>query len=325
MASNNLAMLAATLLGCAAAIGGGAMAQEYPARPIRFIVPQPPGGPTDIVARLIGQKLSERVGQAVVIDNRPGAGSNIGTDLAAKSPADGYTLVFATIQHVVNPFLFKSLPFDPVKDFAPVTLVSKAHIVLVVNPELPAKSLQELINHARSRPGQLNIASAGNGGTSHLAAELFKARVGVNLVHVPYKGTPPALNDLLGGRAQVMFDGIITSEAHVRAGKLRALMIAGPSRSPLLPGVPSATEAGLAGFEASGLAGVLVPAGTPPAVIAKLNAETVAVIRNAELRDKLVSFGLEPVGSSAAEFDAYLKAESAKWSKLISEAGIRAD
>lgn len=303
----------------------GATAQDYPNRPVRLIVPQPPGGPSDIVARLVAQRLSERLGQPFVVENRPGAGSNIGTEMVARAPRDGYTIGLATVQHIVNPFLFASLPFDAVRDFAPITLISKAHIVLVVNPDTPAQNLRELIALARARPGSISWASAGNGSTSHLAVELFKTAAQVDVVHVPYKGTQPALTDVLGGRVPVMFDGVITSLPHLRAGKLRAVAVASLTRSPLLPDTPTMTEAGLAGFEAVGLAAFMAPAGTPPEAIARLQRETSAVVNTPELRDRLVAMGLEVVANTPAEFGEYLRSESAKWGKLIRDAKIRAE
>ena len=314
--------IAAFILLCMAAF---AAAQDYPNRPIRLVVPQPPGGPTDIVARLVAQKLSERLGQQVIVDNRPGAGSNIGTDIVAKAPKDGYTLVVGTVQHIVNPFLFSSLPFDAVKDFTPVTLMTKAHIVLVVNPELPVQSVKELIAYAKAKPGGISWASAGNGSTSHLALELFKVETGVPATHVPYKGTPPALNDLLGGRVQVMFDGVITSLPHIKAGKLRPIAVASLTRSPLLPDVPTMTEAGVAGFETVGLAAILAPSGTPPAIVDKVAREVAAILRMPDVRAQLEAMGLEIVASPPAEFAAYIDGESRKWGKLIKDAKVTVD
>ena len=302
-----------------------AAAQDYPNRPIRLVVPQPPGGPTDIVSRILAQKMSERMGQPINVDNRAGAGSNIGTEIVAKAPRDGHTLVVATVQHIVNPFLFAALPFDPVRDFAPVTLISKAHIVLITHPESPAHTLRELIAAAKARPGQINWGSAGNGSTSHLAVELFKVNAGADVVHVPYKGTQPALTDLVGGRIPVMFDGVITSLPHIRAGRVRPLAVASLTRSLLLPEVPTMTEAGLPGFEAVGLAALMAPAGTPPEVIARLHREVVAVLQTPEVRERLIAMGLEVVGNSPAEFAEYLRSESVKWGNIIRDAKIRAE
>jgi len=306
-------------------VAATAAAQDYPNRSIRLVVPQPAGGPTDIVARIVAQKLSERLGQQVVVDNRPGAGSNIGTEIVAKAPKDGYTLVVGTVQHIVNPFLFPALPFDAVKDFAPVSLMTKAHIVLVVNPQVPAQNVKELIAYAKAAPGGISWASAGNGSTSHLALELFKVETGVPATHVPYKGTPPALNDVLGGRVPAMFDGVITSLPHIKAGKLRPLAVASLTRSPLLPDVPTMTEAGVPGFETVGLAAILAPAGTPPAIVDRLSREIASILRTPEVRDQLVAMGLEVVAGTPAEFAAYIDVESKKWGRLIREAKIQVD
>jgi tripartite-type tricarboxylate transporter receptor subunit TctC len=314
--------IVALLLLVVATVAG---AQDYPNRPIRLVVPQPAGGPTDIVARIVAQKLSERLGQQVIVDNKPGAGSNIGTDLVAKAPKDGYTLVVATVQHIVNPYLFASLPFDPVKDFTPVMLMTKAHIVLVVNPDTPAKDLRELLALAKAKPGALSWASAGNGSTSHLAVELLKVNAGIDVVHVPYKGTQPALTDVLGGRVPVMFDGVITSLPHIKSGKLRPIAVASLTRSPLLPDVPTMTEAGLPGFEAVGLAAILAPAGTPPEIVNKLNREIGAILRTPEVRDQFVAMGLDVVADTPAQFAAYLDSESKKWGKVIKDAKIQAE
>ena len=317
-----LRSVSALLLMAAATL---AAAQDYPNRPIRLVVPQPPGGPTDIVSRILAQKMSERMGQPINVDNRAGAGSNIGTEIVAKAPRDGHTLVVATVQHIVNPFLFAALPFDPVRDFAPVSLISKAHIVLITHPESPAHTLRELIAAAKARPGQINWGSAGNGSTSHLAVELFKVNAGADVVHVPYKGTQPALTDLVGGRIPVMFDGVITSLPHIRAGRVRPLAVASLTRSLLLPEVPTMTEAGLPGFEAVGLAALMAPAGTPPEVIARLHREVVAVLQTPEVRERLIAMGLEVVGNSPAEFAEYLRSESVKWGNIIRDAKIRAE
>jgi len=315
------AALGAALIGFAAI----AAAQDWPKQPIRFVIGQPAGGPTDIVGRLIGQKLADRLGQQVVIDNKPGAGSNIGTELVVKAPKDGYTFLIGTVQQIVNPFLFENLSWDPTRDLVPVSLISKAHIVLVANPDVPAKNLQELIALAKSKPGALSWASAGNGSTGHLALELFKTSAGVDVVHVPYKGTQPALTDLLGGRVPVMFDGVVTSLPHIKAGKLRPIAVASLTRSQLLPEVPTMTEAGLPGFESVGLATLLAPAGTPPDIVAKVAAEVAAIVKLPDVRDQLVAMGLEPVGSSPAEFAQYSRTESAKWGKVIREAKIKAE
>lgn len=317
-----LSGLTATI-GLALLAAPAVQAQDYPTRPIRFIVPQPPGGPTDTVARIVAQKLADKWGQPVVVDNRPGGGSNIATEMVARSAPDGYTLVVATVQHIVNQFIYSSLPFDPVKDFAPVTLISKASIVLVTNPEMPAKTLPELVEFARQRPGKLPWAFAGNGSTGHLSLELLQQASGIDVIKVPYKGTQPALTDLLGGQVQVMFDGVVTSLPHIKAGKLRPLAVASLRRSPLLPDVPTVAELGYPGFEAVGLAALLAPAGTPPRILQKIQAEVAAIIRSPEVEARMTSMGLEVVGNTPAEFTDYIRQETQKFGPLIRKANIK--
>jgi tripartite-type tricarboxylate transporter receptor subunit TctC len=317
------ALVCALTLG--AQVQAHAQAQDYPNKPVRLVLGQPAGGPTDIVARLLAQKLSERWGQPVLVENRPGAGSNIGTELVIKAPKDGYTLLVGTVQQIVNPFLFANVTWDPSKDLAAVSLVSKAHIVLVVNPDTPAKTLKDVIALAREKKGELPWGSAGNGSTSHLTLELLKTSAGIEAVHVPYKGTQPALADLLGGRLPVMFDGVITSLPHIKAGKLRPIAVASLTRSPLLPDVPTMTEAGLPGFEAVGLATVMAPAGTPPEIVNKISADIAAVLRTPDVREQLTGMGLEVVGNSPAEFSQYVRSESEKWGKVIREAKVKVD
>ena len=309
-----------------AAVIADASAQSYPDRAIKVIVPYPAGGPTDTVARAVTQSLSAELGQSVVIENQSGAGGRIAMKAVARGTPDGYTLLLGgTNNNAITPALYKDLDFDAVKDFAPVSLMTKAHIVLVVNPQVPAQNVKELIAYAKAAPGGISWASAGNGSTSHLALELFKVETGVPATHVPYKGTPPALNDVLGGRVPAMFDGVITSLPHIKAGKLRPLAVASLTRSPLLPDVPTMTEAGVPGFETVGLAAILAPAGTPPAVVDRLSREIAAILRTPEVRDQLVAMGLEVVASTPAEFAAYIGAESKKWGKLIREAKIQVD
>ncbi|CAN5525910.1 tripartite tricarboxylate transporter substrate binding protein [soil metagenome] len=300
-------------------------AQDYPTRAIRFIVPQPPGGPTDTVARMVAQRLSEKWGQPVLVENRPGAGSNIATDMVARSAPDGYTLVVATAQHVVNQFLYPSLPFDPVKDFAPVSLIAKAQMVLVVNPELPVKTVPELIAYAKKQPGKITWAHAGNGGAGHLALELLQIPTGIEVLKVPYKGTQPALTDLLGGQVQVMFDGVVSSLPHIKAGKLRPLAVASLTRSKLLPDVPTLAEQGYPGFELEGPLGLLAPARTPPFILQKLQSEIALMARDPEFEAKMAAMGLQSVGSTPAEFADYIKRESDKLGAVIRAANIKAE
>ena len=310
----------AVLAPCAAAAG------VYPSRPIRFVVAFPPGGGTDIIARSIAQKLSERLAQQVVVDNRPGAGGNIGTDIVAKSAPDGYTLLMGSAGPLaINASLFKTMPFDPIRDLAPVTLAASTPNVLVVHPSLKATTLKELIALARARPGEINFASSGYGTPAHLAGELFNSMAGVKLVHVPYKGASPALADLLGGQVQIMFSTMPPALPHVRDGKLRALAVTSAKRSPAAPELPTVDEAGLPGFEANTWHGVVLPAGAPPSIITRLNREIVAILHLPEVMERLSSQGAEALGSTPEEFAAYIRSETAKWAKVVRESGAKAE
>lgn len=295
----------------------------YPARPIRFIVPFPASGGADIIARIIGQKLNESWGQPVVIDNRPGSGGMIGAEIAAKSAPDGYTLFLGNSgPNAVNVSLYRKLPYDPVKDFAPVTLVVIGPIVMVVNPSFPAKSVNELIALAKSRPGQFTFAFGGVGSQSHLAGKLFINMAGIDVVDVPYKGGPPALTDLLGGRVTFVFTALPVALPLVEANKLRALAVTGAQRSPAAPDVPTIKEF-LPGYEAAGWWGVLVPAGTPKRIINKLNAQIVKILNMPDVKNYYARQGLEPVSTTPEEFAAYIKAEIAKWAVVIKNTGIQ--
>jgi len=298
---------------------------NYPAKQIRVIVPFPAGGPTDAIARAIGQKLSETWGQPVIVDNRPGAGGNIGTELAAKSPADGYTLFIGTVANAINQSLFAKLPFDFVRDFAPVTQNYVTGLILAVHPSLPAHSVKELIALAKAHPGQLSYSSSGVGGTPHLAGELFNSMAGVTMVHVPYKGSAPAMADLLGGHIQLTFDNMLTVLPQVKAGKLRGLAVTMTARSPLTPELPTVAEAGLKGFEVKSWNGVVVPTGTPKEIIARLNGEIVRILRQPDLREKFLVQGVELVPTTPEEFGAFIKQDIAKWAKVIQLSGARAE
>jgi tripartite-type tricarboxylate transporter receptor subunit TctC len=298
---------------------------NYPAKQIRVIVPFPAGGPTDAIARAIGQKLSETWGQPVIVDNRPGAGGNIGTELAAKSPADGYTLFIGTVANAINQSLFAKLPFDFVRDFAPVTQNYVTGLILAVHPSLPAHSVKELIALAKAHPGQLSYSSSGVGGTPHLAGELFNSMAGVKMVHVPYKGSAPAMADLLGGHIQLTFDNMLTVLPQVKAGKLRGLAVTMTTRSPLAPELPTVAEAGLKGFEVKSWNGVVVPTGTPKEIIARLNGEIVRILRQPDLREKFLVQGVELVPTTPEEFGAFIKQDIAKWAKVIQLSGARAE
>ena len=316
----------AALLLLAAAGGAWAQAPGYPARPVKLIIPFPAGGPTDILGRLLGQKLSEGWGQNVVIDNRPGGGGMIGALLAVKSPPDGYTLFLGGITTLVlAPFVQKDIQYDPLRDFAAVSQTTLSPIMLTTHPSLPARSVKAFVALARARPGELNYATSGPGGSGHLAGELFKSVTGTQLVHVPYRGAPPAINDLVAGQVQTMFGTLLAAVPLVRADKIRALAVTGPQRSIALPDAPTFAEAGLPGYDASSWNGMVMPAGTPPALVAKLNADLVRILRMPNVLDRLSGDGAVPVGSAPGEFSAYIKAEQAKWGKVVREANVRID
>lgn len=300
----------------------GAAAQSYPSRPIRLIAPSSPGSGVDIVARIVGQKLSENLKQQVVIDNRAGAGANLGAEIAAKATPDGYTLFMGTPAHAINTSLYRRLNYDIVKDFSPISLVTSGQYVLVVHPSLPARNVKELIALARARPGQLNYASAGNGNATHLAAELFKSLTKLNVVHVPYKGTGPALTDLIGGQVQLMFANLTAGLPHIKSGKLRALAATGTTRSPAAPDIPTMIESGVPGYTVTSWYGVLAPAATSQEIINRLNGEIARVMRSPDMKNRLAGEGAEPVSSTPAEFAAFIKTEIAKWGKVIRGAGI---
>ncbi|HTP96860.1 MAG TPA: tripartite tricarboxylate transporter substrate binding protein [Burkholderiales bacterium] len=299
-------------------------AQPYPSRPIRYIVPYAAGGATDIMTRALSPRLSEYLGQQIVVDNRPGAGAIIGTSLLARATADGYTLMMAEIAHGANPALHSKLPYDTERDFAPVTLVALLPTILVVPPSLPVKTVGELIALARSRPGQLNYSSSGIGSANFLAAELFKSETGVDVVHVPYQGGGQAVTALLSGQAQMLFVTIPPALQHVKAGRLRALAVTGSKRVATLPDVPSISEAGLPGLEVYLWVGTLAPAGTPAPIIAKLNGEIVRVLQDPEVRERISNLGAEIVGGGPEQLARYIKAEIARWRKTI-KPGLRAD
>ena len=301
-----------------------ALAQSYPAKPIRLIVPFAAGGGNDNVARLVGKHLSDSLGQPLVIDNRPGAGGVLGAELAAKAVPDGYTLFLGGVgSHAVNPNLNDSLRYDPIRDFAPVALLAQAPLVLVVHPSVPADSITAFVALARSRPGQLNYASNGNGSSSHLAAVMFDSMTGVDMVHVPYKGLSPALTDLLSGRVQLMFSSVVAILPHIKAGKLRGLAVTGSRRLASMPNLPTIAESGLPGYEASSWYGVLAPAGTPREIVARLNAELVKALEQPEVRTSLLAEGAEPIGGSPEQFAAHIRSEMERLGKMIREAKIR--
>lgn len=299
--------------------------QPYPEKPIRLIVPFAPGGGTDITARAIAQKLTERWGQQVVVDNRPGANGTIGLDLAAHAPADGYTLTMISASHSVNVSLFRKLPYDLIQDFAPVTQATSQPYALVVHPSVPAKSVQDLVALARAKPGALNYGSSGSGGFSHLSGALFASLAHINITHIPYKGGNPALTDVIAGQIQMLFSTLLQSDAHIRSGRLRALAVTTKKRSPAAPDVPTMQEAGVAGYEVSGWYGMLAPGKTPRPVVARLNKEVTGILQMPEIKARLSGDGSEPVGSTSEAFAAHIQSEIAKWAKVVKEAGIRAE
>jgi tripartite-type tricarboxylate transporter receptor subunit TctC len=301
-------------------------ADTYPSKPIRLIVPYPPGSGTDIVARLLGQKLTESWGQPIIVDNRPGAGAIIGTEAAAKAPADGYTLLMGDVGPLtINPALYAKLPYDPAKDFAPVSEVAFLPFLLVVHPSVKANSIQELVALAKAKPGELNYASVGNGSAVHLATELFKTEAGVDIVHVPYKGSAPALADLIGGQVSMMFVNVLSALPYVKSGQLRALAIATPRRSSALPDLPTVAEANLPGFVAGAWFGILVPAGTPPEVVDKLSAEIVRILHLPDIVERLAGQGAEAIGDTPEQFAGHIRQETAKWAKVVKASGAHID
>ena len=304
---------------------GAAQAQSYPSRPVRIIGPSTPGGAADLLARLLGQHMSESFGQPVIVDNRPGAGNIIGTDAVAKAAPDGYTLLMAINNHAINAALYKSLPYDPLKDFAPVSLAVSTPHILVVHPAVPAKSVQELIQLAKKEPGKLHYASAGNGTAAHFAAELFKLAAGVDITHVPYKGLAGAMTDTMSGTVQVIFPSPLTALPQVRAGKLVALGVTSPRRSPSMPDLPTLQESGVAGYEFDSWYGLLAPRDTPEAVVARVHRAVVEALPKKDLQTRLATEAAEPVGSTPKEFAAFLARESDKYARLVKQLGLKAD
>ena len=308
---------------CAAAQAG---AQPYPAKPMKLILPFPAGGPTDIVARLIAQRLAETWGHQVVVDNRPGGGGLIGGQLAAKSPPDGYTFYLGGITTLVlSTYVHKSMPYDAQRDFLPVTLATQQPLLLQVHPTLPAKTLNEYLALARARPGDINYATSGPGGSGHLAGELLRLMTKINIVHVPYRGAPPAINDLLAGQVQSMMGAPLAVVPHIRAGKIRALAVTGAKRSNAVPDVPTFTEAGLPGYDASTWNGIMVPAGTPRAIIDRLHGEIAKILRMPNTVERLAFDGSVAIGNTPEEFAVFIKGEHVKWSRVVREANIRVE
>jgi tripartite-type tricarboxylate transporter receptor subunit TctC len=319
-------LLKALIATAAATVALGAHAQPFPNKPIKIIVPYTAGGTTDLLARTVGAKLTEKFGQPVVVDNRPGANGMIGMDLVAKAPADGYTLGLASPgTHGINQTLYKSMPHDPIKDFAPVSLAVRAPMVLVVNASVPARNVKELVALAKAKPGTLSIASGGSGSSQHLAAEIFKSAAGIDMVHIPYKGGGAAYIDLVGGQVQVMIDAVQQAMPHIKSGKLRAIAVASPQRNPQLPDVPTIAESGVPGYEASAWYGFVAPAGTPKEVVSLLSSEIARILALPDVKQTLAGPGLVPIGSTPEEFAAHIRAETDKYAKVIKSANIKAD
>ena len=299
--------------------------EAYPAKAIRIVVPFPAGGTSDILARAVGQKLTEEWKQQVIVDNRPGAGANIGAEVAIKAPPDGYTLLLASTIHTINPSLYPKLGYDPVRDFSPITLIAVVSQVLAVHNSLPVKSVKEFIAYARKNPGQLNYSSAGSGSQPHLTAEMFKSMTGIQMVHVPYKGAPPAMTDLLAGQVALTFATAPSAVPHVKAGKLRALGVSTAQRINALPNVPTIAEAGVPGFESSGSNGLVGPAGMPAAIVERLNAAVVKIVKDPAMSKLLSDQGADPVTMTSAEYAAYIKSEVAKWAQVVRASGAKVD
>ncbi|MES2535618.1 MAG: tripartite tricarboxylate transporter substrate binding protein [Pseudomonadota bacterium] len=302
-----------------------ALAQAYPSKPVRVVVPYPPGGPTDIAARIVAQKLSENMRQSFVVENRPGATGMIGTDLVAKATPDGYTLLVNASVQVIYPSLFAKMAFDPIKDFSPVTVLAQGPLVLLVNPDLPVKSVKDLVALAKSKPGKLQFGSSGNGAATHLSAEAFKILAGVDMQHITYKGSTPALTDVMGGHVQLMFDSMSSSLPFIKAGKLRALAVTTAVRSPAMPDLPTIAEAGVPGYDLSTWYGLWAPAGTPKDIVSKLSTEVAKILKTPEVREKLAALGSEPVGNSPDEFATFSRIEQVKWAKVVRESGAKLD
>jgi tripartite-type tricarboxylate transporter receptor subunit TctC len=302
-----------------------AAAQDYPTKPVRFVIAFSPGGPSDILTRVVGSRLSEAFGQPFIYDNRPGAGGNVAAELVAKAPPDGYTLLMGNNSIMATNVTLYKMSFDPAKELAPVALIASQPNILVVHPSLPAKTVKELIAIAKGKPGQLNYASSGSGAAAHLAGELFKSMAGVSMVHIPYKGAGPALIDVLAGQCQVMFATALSVLPHLQSQRLRPLAVTTATRARILPELPTVSEAGVRGFEATTWHGVVVPAATPAPVISRLNAEINKMLRQPELADRLTKQGAEILGGTQQDFAAYIKVEIPKWAKVVRESGARPD
>ena len=312
---------ASVLLLCGSGLAFGA---DYPNRPVRMVVGFPPGGAADILGRIAAQQLTERLGQQVVVDNRGGAGGLVATEIAARGAPDGYTLLFTSMPHVINPHLYKKVQYDAVKDFTPIVQFAAVPLMMAANPSLPAKTVRDLIAYAKARPGQVNYASGGSGASSHLAMELFKSMAGIDLNHIPYKGTGPLITDLIAGQVALTIASAVPLAPQVRAGKLRGMAVTGPKRSPSFPDLPAIAET-VAGYEVVNWFGIIAPAATPAAIIARINAELNKVLNAAHIRDSLRAQGVDVAGGSAEEFARIIRADFSKWAKVVRESGARVD
>ncbi len=316
----------AALAAALALAAGGAAAQAYPAKPIRFVVPYPPGGASDVTARLLAQKMTEWMGQQVIVDNRPGANGIVALEWVAKQPADGYTILMANLgPNAINPSVYAKLPYDAVRDFAPITLTTLVPQVIVVDPKLDVKSLKDLIALAKAKPGQVQYANGGNGSSNHMGLELLKSMAGIDIAAIPYKGDAQAMQDVMGGQVQLTLPTAVAASPHVKSGKLRALAVSTKKRVGSLPEVPTVDEAGVPGFESFSWGGVMAPAGTPKDVIARLNAEIVKALRQPDVQERLQGLGAEIVGNSPEEFGAFVQAEIEKWAKVAKFANVKLD
>ncbi len=302
-----------------------AHAQAWPAKPVKIILPFPPGGSTDLLAREVAQGLTAANGQQFVVENKPGAGSTVGTALVAKSPPDGYTFLFTSSHYAIIATLYKNLPYDPKKDLAPVSMVADVPVVLVANASVPVRNARDLIAYAKANPGRINFASSGAGGVAHLSGELFKTMAGVDMRHVPYKGGAPAMQDLLGGHVQIMFDAISTSLPNIRAGKLTALAWTGKTRSPILPDLPTISESAVPGYASAAWFAMFAPAGTPKDIVNKLSSQVKTIVANPTMRERQLGLGVVLVGTTPEEFEATLGEEIVKWAKVIKDSGAQAD
>ena len=319
-------LVIAALIACTTALPGIVLGQGYPNKAVKYVVPFPPGGTTDTLARIISPKLTEALGQQVIVDNRAGAGGNIGSDVVAKSAPDGYTILGGTISsHAINVSLYANMPYDPVRDFVPITLIGTNANVLIVHPSDPANSVADLIARAKADPGKVTFASAGGGTSQHLSGEMFKSMAKIDITHIPYKGSAPAITDLMGGQVTMMFDTLVVAAPQIRAGKVKALAVTSAQRVPGFEQIPTMNEAGVAGYEVVSWQGIFAPAKTPPEIVKRLNTEFVKIIKMADVRERFATLGLEPAGNSSEEFAAFQKAEIAKWAKVVREGGVRID